>query len=156
MMKRPTASSHNTRTSEMDKLLRDKFVLLAKVGQRKREASRFQDEAEFWFGIVTELLALLGEAMEKLRLEHPSAEGDEAVATLTSKQLSLVRQLLSFSPPASESQERVLRLLDSDGLGMMTAVTGGVYVIPSSRLILESVERIIAATKEQDPKLSSS
>lgn len=153
MSKQSSQSPPTTQASEMVKLRRDKFALLAKVGQRKREASQFQDEAEYYFGIVTALLAVSGEAMAELRLTNPPENGNEKVADLSSRHIQLTRQLLSYWPKNLESQERVLRLLNSDGLAMTTTTTDDGYVIPSSDLILESVARAIAATsKESSPK----
>lgn len=155
MTKRRTDLASSSPDSEMAKLRRDKFALLARVGQRKREASQFREEAEFYCGNVTELLALLAEAMQLLREMSPPEEGNAKVADLTSKHIQLVGQLLSFWPSNLESQNRVLSLLDSPGLGMVTGLTKDGFVIPSSALILESVARAIAVTKEENQKQSS-
>ena len=155
MTQKHTPSQASTLTSEMVKLRRDKFVLLAKVGQRKKEASQFRDEAMFYYGTVTELLVALGEAMALLREMHPPESGNKKVSDLMCQHTQLIKQLLSFWPQHSESQERALALLDSAGLGMVTGLTEDGYVIPSTALILENVERIIAATKAQNQKPSS-
>jgi hypothetical protein len=62
---------------------------------------------------------------------------------------------LGYWPEDSESQNRLLKLLDCDGLATVTELTSEGFVILSSDQILESVARVIAATKEQHPSLSS-
>lgn len=138
---------------EKAKLKREKFALLAKVGQRKREASRFQDEAEFYCGSVIETLAVLKDAMDKLRKEHPTAEADPEMTGLMSRHTRLIRKLTTYWPPDMESQQRLSILLDSVGLETVTASTDEGYVFLSSDLILENVARIIAVTKAGTPNL---
>lgn len=140
------------RDLERDKLKRDKFALLAMVGHRKREASRYQEEAEFWSGCVIETLAVLRDAMDKLRKEHPTEEGDKEMIKLMSRHSRLIRQLTSYFPPDTTSQLRLSALLESVGLERVTASTEEGYVFLSSDLILENVERIIEATKAENPK----
>lgn len=145
-------SAPNMTVSERKKLVRDKFALLAKVGRQKKRASQFGDEAEFWATNVTELLAVLADALE--HLEGLAPLDDLRTAQLRSEHIRLARRLLGFWPPNSESQNRVLNLLDCDGLAKVTELTREGFVILSSDLILENVERIIEATRAEDQSQS--
>lgn len=137
-------------TLTRERLLRDKFALLAKVGHNKRKASAYQDEAEFYFTTATESLAILGELLDFLQsLEKKDSRLAPFVAKHTSKQHHLIRTLLSYWPKNSDSQERLLTLLDSDGLVTMLDTTPDGYSTLSTDLILENVARCIAATSEE-------
>lgn len=146
-------SKKTMNTSEKERLLRDKFALLARVGHNKRKASAYQDEAEYYFTIATEALAVLGELLgylQKAEKLEPSLA--PFVARHTSKQHHLVKSLLTFWPQNTDSQERVLSLLDSDGLAEMLESTPEGYVYLSTDLILENVARCIDASRT-DPDL---
>jgi hypothetical protein len=131
-------------------LVRDKFALLAKVGVQKRRASRFQDETEFYYTTATELLAISGDLLDllqRLEPEHPELKG--LLSDHTSRYHRSIRRLLGFWGKDIESQERSLKLLDSDGLARVLADTPDGYVSLSSDLILRNVERAIEATCQQ-------
>lgn len=140
----------------MVRLKREKFVLLAKVGQRKREASAYREEAEFYCGNATELLALsvdLIRALQLLEKELPQLRAGTVEAT--SRLHQSIKQLLRFWPQNSDSQERLVNLLNSDGLATMVGVTADGYVSLSSTQVVENVARVIALTKVPDQKQSS-
>lgn len=130
------------------KLVRDKFALLAQVGREKRAALALQDEATFYSSIVTDLLVAQGELLERLQAD---AKIDPELVALASEHTSrfhrLTKQLLSFWPANSVSQERILTLLNSDGLAKVLDSTQDGYLTLSTDLILENVERAIEATK---------
>lgn len=154
-----TTLSSSSETCVMKKLVRDKFALLARVGVRKREASAFQDEAEFYCGIVTGLLAASAEQLLLLQMvadetNVPRLKG--AVADITSRQHRLIKQLLDFWPRNTESQTRTLNLLGCAGLVKMTERTDDGSVSLSTDQILKNVARAIAATKVPTPSPSSS
>lgn len=139
--------------SEKSKLKRDKFVLLAKVGHAKRKASQYQDEAVFYFGIATELLAITTELAAIATGKQVKLDTKERLrrSELTSRFHRLTKQLLNYWPPSLESQEMYLDWLNSDGAGTLLATTGDGFVSLSSDLILKNVESIFAATKERCP-----
>ena len=58
-----TKSSLNTPTYKMEKLVRDKFALLAMVGHRKRKALAYREAEEFYSTIVSEQHATLVELL---------------------------------------------------------------------------------------------
>lgn len=149
MTRTATKLSLSTVVSQRDALKRDKFALLAKVGHRKKEASAYQDEAEFYCGIATELLALSVDLVEFLqRAEKRAPAVTPLSADATSRLHRSIKRLLRSWPPRSDSQERLLSLLKSDGLATMIATTEEGYVTLSSDQIVGNVARIIAATKE--------
>lgn len=143
-----TTSSSPTETSQKAPPKQAKFVLLAKVGQLKREASQLHEEADSYCSIVTALVAGYTELLmwaEAKEREFPGLSTD--LVTHSSNHTQLVKGLLHNLPHASISRERVLKLLNSDGLGMAMDVTEDGYVSPSSAQILRNVERAIVATK---------
>lgn len=143
-------SSSNTPPSEKEKLKRDKFALLAKVGVQKRRASRFLAETDFYSGTATELLALSGDLLEVLQsLEEAHPEIKPDLTDLTSQYHRLIKRLLGFWGPDIESQERFSKLLDSDGLAKVLADTPDGYVSLSTDRILRNVERAIEVTKRE-------
>lgn len=151
-----TRSNSTTRDSRMERLVRDKFALLARVGHQKRKALASLEEMEFYYGIATELLALLVEAVELLQVvEKAEPALSKHVGTITSRQHHLIRKILRYWPPGTESQERILNLLDLDGLEKVLGTTPDGYVTLSGGLILENVARIIGATREQAQNQSS-
>lgn len=146
-------SSSTTETSPMKKLKREKFALLARVGHHKRNLSALQDEANFYSTIVTALLADYEVALRSLEAEDLSAlDRKQIVMELTSRRLHLTRQLLNFSPPSSESLDRIWNLLNSDGLATSLVTTPEGWLSLSSDLILGSVERAIEVTKQLNQK----
>lgn len=148
-----TTSSLATAISEMEKHKRARFALLAKVGQRKREASAYRDEAEFYCGSVTELAALSAELVELLqRLEKRAPGLSPFTVEYTSRLHHSIRRLLRFWPQNSDSQERLANLLNSDGLETMLGVTAEGFLSLSSTQVVENVERVIALTKERSPR----
>jgi hypothetical protein len=154
MTNRDMKSSKSLWDLERKRLVRDKFALLAMVGRRKREALASQEEAEFYYSIVTELLALSGDVLEFLQraeTKAPSLKG--YVAENTSRYHDLIQRLLQFWPTSSASKERALNLLDSDGLERVLASTPDGYVSLSTDLILANVERAIEAIRVQSLKL---
>ena len=151
MTSRSMKSSKNSPDLVREKLVRDKYALLARVGQRKREASAFQDEAVFYFTIVTELLALSAGLLEGLQeAEETNAQVKSRLLEHTSHYHRLIRSLLSFWPKNSESQVRILSLLDCDGLEKALACTPDGYVSLSTDQILENVARAIEVIKEEN------
>lgn len=145
-------STSTSATSRMEKLSRDKYVLLAKVGHRKREALAYQEAEEFYSSIVTELLALSVAQTELLqdiadRADSPSLR--RAVAADTSRLHRLTKRLLSFWPKNSDSQKRVSDLLESAGVAKLLTDTEDGYVTLSTGQILANVARAIGLTKEQ-------
>jgi hypothetical protein len=147
-------SNKNSWDLERTRLVRDKFALLARVGVRKREALASQEEAEFYYSIVTELLALSGDLLEflqKAETKAPSLRG--YVTENTSRYHALIKRLLNHWPSSTASRNRALNLLDSDGLARVLAPTPDGYVSLSSDLILENVARAIEAIKVQSLKL---
>lgn len=141
--------SSPTPDSRREKLPPAYYALLAKVGVRKREASAYRDEAEHYCGIVTELLALSTELVVFLQATEKRAPGLKPLtADSTFRLHRSIKQLLNFWPQNSDSQERLLTLLDSDGLATMTGSTADGYVSLSSDQVVGNVERIIAVTKE--------
>lgn len=139
-------------TLTRERLLRDKFALLARVGHNKRKASAYQDEAEFYFTAATESLAILGELLDFLqKAEQKDPRLAPFVAKHTSRQHHLIKSLLRYWPKNSDSQERLLTLLDSDGLAATLDTTADGYSFLSTDLILENVARCIAATKVESP-----
>lgn len=142
-----TRSSPTTATSEKESLKRAKFALLAMVGRHKRQASRFQEETEFYCGIVTELLALSvvqNQLVQEIADRAPRLKG--LSSEHTSQLHNLVRKIHDFWPSDGESQQRLLELLASPGLEMVQGTTPDGYLSLSTDLILANVERAIAAT----------
>lgn len=135
---------------------REYYALLAMVGRRKREALAYQEAEEHYYTIATELHANL---TGLLSLLQPLAERHAAlrplVAEHTSRLHSSTRSMLNFWSKNSTSQERVLNLLDSDGLKQMLGSTPDGFVCLSTDLILENVARAIGATKEEIQSPSS-
>lgn len=126
------------------------FAQLARVGHNKRKALAYQEEAEFYFTIATEALAgfeVLLECLKKVEQMEPSLT--PFVAKHTSKQHQLIKSLLNFWPKNTDSQERVLSLLDSDGLAATLEFTPEGFASLSMDRILENVERCIEATKQE-------
>lgn len=147
-----------TQAQQKERLIREKFALLAKVGQRKREALAYQEAEEFYFTTATEALALSGELLVVLHeaVGEWSPEWQALVADQTSRYHLLLRNLLSFWPKNSDSQDRLLNLLNSDGLERFLETTPEGYISLSSDQIIENVERIIEATRaELEQKQSS-
>ena len=148
-------SNLNTPLSKKGNRSRE-FALLAMVGQRKREASAYQEAEEHYYTVATELHANL---TGLLSLLQPLAERHAAlrplVAEHTSRLHSSTKSMLNFWSKNSSSQERVLSLLDCDGLKQMLASTPDGYVCLSTDLILENVARAIGATKEEIQSPSS-
>lgn len=143
----------------MKKLKRDKFALLAKVGHRKREVSLLQDEADFYCGSAIGLHALLADQQQLLEMlaeatGNPHLKG--RVADFISRHNQLIRPLLNFWPSGSESQQRLLSLLGSDGLAKVMESTREGYVSLSTTQVLRNVELAIEATKDSSRKTSSS
>ncbi len=152
MSKRSGKSSKNSRDLETRKLVRDKFALLAMVGRVKKEVSPLHEEADFYSSFVTEQVALsadLLDLLQEIEQQVNSPETSEIVADLTSQYHRSIRQLLNFWPPHTESQERYLSLLASDGLEKVLATTPDGYVSLSTDRILKNVERVIEATKKE-------
>lgn len=150
MPQNETQSSLTSVGSEMEKQKRARFVLLAKVGHLKREASQLHEEADFYSTIATELLALSMEQLtllESLEEKHPEIKAE--LVNLTSKHTHFVRQLLDFWPQNTVSRSRFYALLDSAGVEMATDVSPEGYVSPSMDLILKNVVRAIEATKKE-------
>lgn len=148
-----TKSSATTDTSEKENLKRAKFALLAMVGRHKRQASRFQEETEFYCGIVTDLLAL---SMEQNRLVQKLADKAPGLKAISAEHTSelhrLVYRIHGFWPSDGESQQRLLDLLASPGLEMVQGTTPDGYLSLSTDLILDNVARVIEATSEQPRK----
>lgn len=151
-----TISNSPTDHSQTENRKGEKFALLARVGAQGRKASQFRDEAIFYCGIVTELLALFTEVVTFLqRAEKHTPQLAPFVAVITSRQHHLVKRILGHWPTNSESRLRAQTLLESDGLGPLLGSTEDGYVSLSSDLILENVERIIVATRMRNQKPSS-
>ena len=148
-------SNLNTPLSKKDNRSRE-FALLAMVGQRKREASAYQEAEEHYYTVATELHANL---TGLLSLLQPLAERHAALRPLVAEHTSRLhhstRSMLNYWSKNSDSQERVLNLLDSDGLKQMLGSTPDGYVCLSTDLILENVARAIGATKEEIQSPSS-
>lgn len=150
MTNKHTRSNSTTPLSAKAKLRRDKFALLARVGHQKRKASAYLEETEFYYGIVTELLALSGDLLDLLGvIEKHAPAVTPLLAVLTSRQHHLARLLLDYWPQNSESQSRILDLLDADGLANLLETTEDGYLTLSSDQILANVERIIAPTNKE-------
>lgn len=153
-----TKSNSTTQDSATAKVVRDKFVLLAKVGRQKREASQLHDEVTFYSSSVTELAAVSVDQLGVLqdladRVDSPQLKA--AVAEITSRHLIWMRKLLKHWPKNSECQQKLLALLESDGPQQLMAFTPDGYATLSTGLILGNVERIIVATREQRRRASS-
>ena len=151
-MKNNTATQSNstTQTSEKARQKQANSARLAKVATLKKKASAYREERDFYYGIVTELLAPLGEAVEFLQAAEKDAPALKAlVARITSQQHHSVKQLLRYWPQNTESQSKISALLDADGLGNLLEDTADGYVSLSSDLILENAARIIEATKKE-------
>ena len=153
-MTRNTQSKSNTATSQKESRGPGYFALLAKAGHNKRKLLALHEEAEFYSTIATELLAHLVARRDVLLQEeaksgHPIPELIEVTSLLTQQ----LKRTLSFWPNDTESQSRILALLESSGLETLMIGTGDGFVTPSSDLILGNVVRIIAHTKEQRLKL---
>ena len=151
-----TASRSTSDTSPMARLKRDKFALLAKVGHLGREVSALHDEADHYSSIVTELLAASLELLawveeEEIQRNQP----DPSLVIPVSRITNSIQRLLNFWPKNTTSQDRVLEMLESDGVEMGTTTSEEGYVYLSSDLILRNVERAIGATKALFLKPSS-
>lgn len=152
-MTQGTALKQNTATYPTEKLRRDKFALLAKVGHLKRVASRSAEETEFYYTTATEALALLAEALRQLAsIEREAGSRNPGLVDITSRHHHLIRRLSSYWPQNSESQQRILNLLESDGLATVMGVTSDGYASLSSDLILENVARAIEVMKERNQR----
>lgn len=144
-----TASSSTTPTSQTAVPKQEKFVLLAKVGRAKKEASRYRDEAEFFSSFAIATLVALEELRKAVVSTAPSPELALAVVDAESTQRALTMQLLDSWPQNSESRERFSRVLGSAGLARMMTVTDDGYLSLSMDPILENVATVIEAIKEQ-------
>lgn len=150
MNRAATQSNLTTQTSEKAKHSPAYYALLAKVGHQKRKALAYRDERDFYYGIVTELLVPLGEAVEFLQQSEKKVPTlRPLVSSVTSQQHHSVRRLLNFWPQGTESRQKILDLLDADGLATVLGTTADGYLSLSSDLILENVERIIDPTKKE-------
>lgn len=135
--------------------MRAKFALLAQVGRLKKEVSAYQEAEEVYSGIVTELLAVsTGLVLLLQDLDKRAPVLKPASVHYTSRLHRLLKRLLNFCPQATDSQERLLNLLSSDGLGTMLDVTGDGYLSLSTGQILANVERAIEASREQTRRQS--
>lgn len=153
-----TKLSSTTPDSAMEKVVRAKFALLAKVGRQKREASLLRDEVTFYSSSVTALAAVSVEQLGVLqdladRVDSPQLKA--AVADITSRHLIWMRKLLKHWPNDSECQQKLSELLESDGPQRLMASTPEGYATLSTGLILGNVERIIVATRERRRRASS-
>lgn len=143
----------NSPSSEIKRLRSRLFALLARVGHQKRKALAYQEEAEHYYSIATEALAGLAELLEFMEiLGESNPRVKELLSDHVSRQHQLVREMLGFWPRNTDSQERALSLLDSDGLVNLLEDTGEGYWSLSSDQILRNVERSIEASMEQPPK----
>lgn len=151
-----TASSWTTPLSEMEKQKRARFALLAMVGRLKKEASAYREAEEVYSGIATDLLVdFVGLTLLLQRLDQRLPALKPASAYYTSRLHRSLKQLLRFSPQATDSQERLLNLLSSDGLETMLDVSEEGWLSLSTDQILGNVVRAIEASKEQPQKQSS-
>lgn len=152
-----TQSSQSTATSETGKTQDKSSAPSAREVRLAKAASGFRDEAINYYGIVSELLALVAE-LTNLDASLPEQELRQVVARVKSDgmcQLSQsISQLFDFYPHASESTRRLLTLLESEALEKGVSRTDDGYLIPSSDLMLDSVVACIEATKEQPRRLS--
>lgn len=140
-------SDLRTVISERDSLKSAKFALLAKVGQRKREALALHAEADSYSSTVTELVALSTGLLHLLEQVEPQVRGiSPALVTLSSRHTHLMHHILDSLPRSSMSRDRVLRMLNSDGLETAMDITDDGYVSPSSDQILRNVARAIGIT----------
>ena len=146
----------NTQTSKTKRRDPGYFALLARVGHQKRAASALQDEANFYSSTATELHALLRDAFSLLeQVDGLPPETRKKTIELTSKWYRLVGQQLAFWPSNSESQDRALKLLTSDGLVKEIVLTPDGLLSLSSDRILRNVESAIEVTKELSQRTSS-
>lgn len=151
-----TASSSTTDPSPMARLKRDKFALLARVGHLGREVSALHAEADLYCSTATELLAASLELLMQLEaVEAQEGAPRKELVIPVSRVTNSIRRLLNFWPKNTMSQDRVLEMLDSDGVEMGTVVSDDGYVYLSSDLILSNAARAIGATKGQLQKPSS-
>lgn len=145
-----------TETSAMKKLKQDKFALLARVGHQKRAALALQDEANFYSSLVIEHHAILRDAFNLLeQIDGLPPATRKQVITLTSRWSLLIKRLLAFSPSNSESLDRVLSVLTSDGLEKEVVLTPDGLLSLSSDRILRNVESAIEVMRELNQKTSS-
>lgn len=146
--------SLTTAISEMKKQKRARFALLAMVGHRKKEASRLQDEADFYSTTATEALAALEDAATLLAElgQQGSPEAMKGAVDLTSVRFRLARQLLNFWPTGTTSEDRLWKVLGSDGLATILEDTPEGYLSLSSTQWVNNVARAIEATKMLNQK----
>lgn len=133
-----------TLDSQTKKLVSQKFALLARVGVEKRKALGFQEEAEFYFTTAIEALVILEDVLvflNRAAVRAPSLQ--PLVNEYESRQRDLIRQLLNYWPKDTESQSRLLNLLDSDGVASHLGYTPEGFVSLSSDQIIESLEQIL-------------
>lgn len=152
-----TGTKFNLRTAllEMEKQKRARFALLAMVGVRKREASQLREEMLLYYTTATELAALSVELLAFLqRAEATAPQISPLVAESTFTAHRSIKRLLNFSAQNSESQQRLVTLLNSDGLETMMGVTGDGYLSLSSDQIIGNVARVIEVTKARSRKVS--
>jgi len=151
-MNTDTKSSLKTPIYKTEKLVRDKFALLAMVGHRKRKALAYREAEEFYSTIVSEQHATLVELLVVLKsLAEVVPALNEVVTKHTSVLHRLTRMMLNFWPKNLDSQATLLSLLGSKELRPLLAYTPDGYVSLSTDLILDNVERAIGATAEQPP-----
>ena len=105
-----TSSMSNSRMEHYpkEKLYREKFALLARVGVNKRKASAYQEAEEFYCSLAIEQAAELKELLDLVRtLSKEKPELLPVVGEFMSRQQALVRKLFRFWPKNTDSQSRV-------------------------------------------------
>lgn len=151
-----TPSCSTTEAFLTARLKRDKFALLAKVGHAKRAHSVLQAETELYCTTATELLAISMELLALLESEEESKGEMNLNAVIpVSRLYRCVQKISNFCVTDTASEQRMLRLLESDGAVMAMDTCNEGYASPSMDLMLKNVARAIVASKGSSPKTSS-
>ena len=152
-----TTSSSITQTSVMENQDQDRDVLLATVDSLKKIVSAYRASELHYVGAATDLLALSVELVTLLQaMEQRAPKLQPVVFKATYRLHRSLRQLLSFWPQRTISQERLLTTLGSDGLETMLDISPEGFPSLSTDQILGNVARAIAVSRERSLKQSSS
>lgn len=152
-----TTSSSTTSISEKESPSPDNCAPRATGDSLAKVVSAYQESETVFAGIATDLLALSVELVTCLQLMEARAPAIKPVSLrATSRLHRSIRQLLSFWPQHSDSQERLLTLLASGGLEKMVDITPEGLPSLSTDQILDNVVRAIEVSRARNQKQSSS
>lgn len=146
-----TTYSQNTADSQTEKLVSQKFALLAKVGHQKKKLSESLGEAILYSGIVSELLAELKELTQEQEDRTPLQKQASLERALRLR--NLTRELFENWPKDSELSSLRYNLLTSAGLENEVTLSEDGCVSLSSTRGIELLGMSIGATKEESLSL---